>query len=349
MELLARGQRSNGLRPAGCGSALPPEFWPLCDAWGIAVQAVAGAGLVSCAGLMLALLWSACASGAALMLFLLATAGIFSLPYCFLVALSPQTCPARVFAFSVLFSLAFGALLARGLALLGVALARGWREAGLAAALALVQVIVAAEWLLVVLVRDERTCQFSQSEFVMLQIYVMVLLAAALATALLFLRRACVSYSYSSSGRPRRRSKLRAVLLVLTLLLSAAVWIVWVTLLTHRSHSLLWDEPVICAMLTANGWVLLLGHGFPQVLLLHERAAPARDPPLDLTGWRSPRTLPPAPPDPKTGAENPGFQTDADARRGADLTVSGVFMREISAERDYSIPRPSTTNITYEE
>lgn len=302
----------NGSRPAGCGWALPPEFWPLCDAWGIAVQAVAGVGLVSCVALMLALLWSACASGAALMLFLLATAGIFSLPYCFLVALSPQTCPARVFAFSVLFSLAFGALLARGLALLGVAR----REAGVAAALALVQVIVAAEWLLVVLVRDEKTCQFSQSEFVMLQIYVMVLLAAALATALLFLRRACVSYSYSSSGRPRRRSKLRAVLLVLTLLLSAAVWIVWVTLLTHGSRSPLWDEPVICAALTANGWVLLLGHGFPQVLLLRERTAPARDPPLDLTAWRSPRTPPPAPPDPETGVENHGFQTDADARRG---------------------------------
>lgn len=269
------------------------------------MQAVAGAGLVSCVALMLALLWSSCASGAALMLFLLATAGIFSLPYCFLVALSPQTCPARVFAFSVLFSLAFGALLARGLALLGVAR----REVGVAAMLALVQVIIAAEWLLVVLVRDEGTCQFSQSEFVMLQIYVMVLLAAALVTALLFLRRAYVSYSYCSRGR---RNKLRAALLVLTLLLSAAVWIVWVTLLTHGSRSLLWDEPVICAALTANGWVLLLGHGFPQVLLLHERSAP--DPPLDLTGWRIPRT--PAPPDPETGAENHGFQTDADTRRG---------------------------------
>ncbi len=316
MELLAGGQRSNGSRPVGCGWALPSEFWPLCNAWGIAVQAAAGAGLVSCLGLMLALLWLTCASRSALMLFLLATAGIFSLPYCFLVALSPQTCPARVFAFSVLFSLAFGALLARGLALLGVALARGWREAGVAAALVLVQVIVAAEWLLVVLVRDERTCQFSQSEFVMLQIYVIVLLAAALATALLFLRHACVSYSYSSSGQPRRRSKLRAALLVMTLLLSAAVWIVWVTLLTHRNHGPLWDEQVICVALTVNGWVLLLGHGFPQVLLLRERAAHARDPPLDLTGWRSPRILPPAPPDPMTGAENHGFQTDTDTRRG---------------------------------
>ncbi|XP_043090835.1 G-protein coupled receptor family C group 5 member B [Puntigrus tetrazona] len=342
MELLSGGQRSNGSRPAGCGLTLPPEFWPLCDGWGIAVQTVSGAGLVSCVALMLALLGSACASGSsavALMLFLLATAGIFSLPYCFLVALSSQTCPARVFAFSVLFSLVFGALLARGLALLGVVLVRGWREVGVVAALGLVQVIVAAEWLLVVLTRDEKTCQFSRPEFVMLQIYVMVLLAAGLATALLCLRHSCFSYSYSSSGHPRRRSKLRAALLVLTLLLSAIVWIVWVTLLVLGSRGPLWDEPVICAALTVNGWVLLLGHGFPQVLLMCERTAPARDPPLDLTGWRSP----------KTGADNHDFQTDTDTRRGTDLTVSGVFMREISADKDYSIPRPSTTNITYEE
>uniref|UniRef100_A0A671QW46 G-protein coupled receptors family 3 profile domain-containing protein n=1 Tax=Sinocyclocheilus anshuiensis TaxID=1608454 RepID=A0A671QW46_9TELE len=271
------------------------EYWPLCDTWGIVVQAVAGVGLVSCVVLMLALLlWSACASRrrsgalAALLLFLLATAGIFALPYSFIIALSPQTCPVRVFALGVLFSLAFGALLARGLALLGVALARGWREVAVAAALALVQVIVVTEWLLVVLVQDKRT-------------------SAALMTAL-------------DSGSTHRQNKLQAALLVLTLLLSACVWLIWITLLTYGNHAMgrspLWDDPVISVALTANGWVLLLGHGFTQVRFMCKSNARTKDPPLDFTGWTSPRTQPAAPPDLKTGTDNEGFQTDADARRG---------------------------------
>ncbi|XP_016300385.1 G-protein coupled receptor family C group 5 member B [Sinocyclocheilus anshuiensis] len=356
MELLVRVQWWNGSRPVGCGSALAQEYWPLCDTWGIVVQAVAGVGLVSCVVLMLALLlWSACASRrrsgalAALLLFLLATAGIFALPYSFIIALSPQTCPVRVFALGVLFSLAFGALLARGLALLGVALARGWREVAVAAALALVQVIVVTEWLLVVLVQDKRTCQFSQPEFAMLQIYVMVLLAAALMTALHFLRYTCVTYSYSDSGSTHRQNKLQAALLVLTLLLSACVWLIWITLLTYGNHAMgrspLWDDPVISVALTANGWVLLLGHGFTQVRFMCKSNARTKDPPLDFTGWTSPRTQPAAPPDLKTGTDNEGFQTDADARRGEDVSSSGIFMRELNAEKDYSIPRPTTTNI----
>ncbi|XP_050961597.1 G-protein coupled receptor family C group 5 member B [Labeo rohita] len=356
MELPVQLQSSNGSRPAGCGLALAQEYWPLCDTWGIVVQAAAGAGFVSCVVLMLVLLLRlACESRrrssavAALLVFLLATAGIFALPYSFIIALSPQTCPVRVFAFGVLFSVAFGALLARGLALLGVALARGWREVGVTAALALVQVIVATEWLLVVLVQDKRMCQFSQSEFAMLQIYVMVLLVAALMTALRFLRHACVTYSYSYTGRTHRQNKLRAALLVLTLLLSACVWLVWITLLTYGNRAMgrspLWDEPLICVALTANGWVLLLGHGFTQVRFMCKRSARTKDPPLDFTGWTSPRTQPAAPPALKTGTDNVGFQEDVDGRRGKDVASPGIFMREISAEKDYSIPRPTTTNI----
>ncbi|XP_026110644.1 G-protein coupled receptor family C group 5 member B-like [Carassius auratus] len=349
-------ERANGSRPAGCGVALALDFWPLCDTWGIVVQAVAGAGLVICVVLMLALLlWSACASRrrnsvlAALMLFLMATAGIFALPYSFLIALSPQTCPVRVFAFGVLFSVAFGALLARGLSLLGVSLARGWREVCVTAALALVQVIIATEWLLVVLVQDKRTCQFSQPEFAMLQIYVMVLLATALVTALGFLRYTCVTYSYRDSGQVHRQNKVQASLLVLTLLLSVCVWLVWITLLTYGNRAMgrspLWDDPVISVALTANGWVLLLGHGFTQVRFMCKHNARTKDPPLDFTGWTSSRTPPAAPPDLKTGTDNEGFQTDTDARRGNDVAWSGIFMRELSAEKDYSIPRPTTTNI----
>lgn len=314
-------QQGNGSRPAGCGPALAQAYWALCDAWGVAVQAVSGLGLVSCVVLMLVLLLcSRRRSGvlAALLLFLLATASVFALPYCFMISLSPQTCPVRVFAFSVVFSAAFGALLARGLALLGAALARGWREVCVTAALALVQVIVAAEWLLVVLVQDKRTCQFSPPEFAMLQIYVMLLLAAALVLALSFLRRSYVTYSYSYSGQMRRQNKLQAGLLVLTLMLSVSVWIVWITLLTYGNRAMgrspSWDDPVISVALTANGWVLLLGHGFTQVFFMCRRVASTKAPPLDFTGWKRTRT--PASAEPRTGSDNSGFQTDADGSRG---------------------------------
>lgn len=312
-------QRGNGSRPAGCGQALVPAYWALCDAWGVVVQAVSGLGLVSCVVLMLVLLlWSRRRAGAlaALLLFLLATAGVFALPYCFMISLSQQTCPARVFAFSVVFSLVFGALLARGLALLGVALARGWREVCVTVALVLLQVIVAAEWLLVVLVQDKRTCQFSPPEFAMLQIYVMLLLAVALVLALRFLRRACVTYSYSR--QTRWRNKLQAGLLVLTLMLSISVWIIWITLLTYGNRAMGrspgWDDPVISVALTANGWVLLLGHGFTQVCFMCRSDARTKDPPLDFTGWTSPRT--PASAEPRAGSDNSGFQMDADGSTG---------------------------------
>ncbi|XP_067284393.1 G-protein coupled receptor family C group 5 member B [Pseudorasbora parva] len=354
MDVLERVRRSNGSRPEGCGSGLDPVFWPLCETWGAVVQAVAGLGLVSCVVLMLVLLlWACCGSGrgsgalAALLLFLLATAGLLALPYAFIISLSPQTCPARVFGFGLAFGLAFGALLARGLALRGSALARGWREVCVSAGLALVQGVVAAEWLLVVLVQERRECRISQPEFAMLQIYLMVLLVAALILALSFLRRACVSYSYSHSGPAHRRNKLQAGLLVLTLVLSAGLWIIWVPLLTYGNRALgrspAWDDPVLSLALTANGWVLLLGHGFPQACFMCRSRAQAKDPPLAFTGWTSPRT---EPADPKTGSDNSGFQTDAGTSRGQDMAASGIFMTELSAERDYSIPRPTTTNFT---
>ncbi|XP_051569748.1 G-protein coupled receptor family C group 5 member B-like [Myxocyprinus asiaticus] len=363
MEFLVRVERSNGSRPAGCGSALDQLYWQLCDIWGIVVQAAAALGFVSCIALAsLLLLWLVCASCrcgrpvsttavAALLLFLLGTAGMFALPFSFVISLSPQTCPVRVFLFGMLFCIVFGALLARGLVLMDVGLVRGWREAGVTVTLVLVQVIISVEWLLVVLIRDERTCEFSQAEFVMLQIYVMVLLAAALVTALRFLCNAYITYSYSYTGRQmHRHTKLQAALLVLTLLLSVCVWIVWITLLIYGNramgHSPDWDDPVISIALTANGWVLLLGHGFSQVHFMCQCEARMKDPPLHFTGWTSPGKTPAAvTEETKTGRDNSGFQMDTDERRGKDVESPGIIMTEISTEKDYSIPRPTTTNI----
>ncbi|XP_056608054.1 G-protein coupled receptor family C group 5 member B [Triplophysa dalaica] len=132
---------------------------------------------------------------------------------------------------------------------------------------ALVQVIIAAEWLLEVLFRDKRPCEFSPAEFAMLQLYVMVLMVGALVLALGFFCHVYVTYSYSHTGQTRLRAKLQAALLILTLLLSVCVWVTWIALLTYRNLLMArrpdWDDPVIRIALVTNGWVLMLGHDQP--------------------------------------------------------------------------------------
>ncbi|XP_007239264.2 G-protein coupled receptor family C group 5 member D [Astyanax mexicanus] len=365
---------SNSTLPPGCGGDLNPEFYFLCDlrsAWGIVVQVLTALGFLISLGLLLAVLvrWmcvcgpcgrrgvrgAACASTA---LFLLAVAGIFALPYSFVVGLTEQTCPVRVFLFGVLFGLAFACLLARVLAVRGCRGRRGWTEPGLALALALVQVVIAVEWLLVVMVRDRGPCSYSQEEFIMLLIYVMVLLAVATMLSLRFL---CNSASYSSSDSqwPQYHGRLQGALLSLTLLLSVAIWVVWIALLTRGNRELghrpSWDDPVISIALTANGWVLLLGHGFNQVRFMLCSRQSAKNQTADFSGWISPMDGLPNLHAPKNGADNPGYHPDSKDRGGKGKGVEPVLrspyessfsMSEIDPNKDYTIPRPQTTNIT---
>lgn len=191
--------------------------------------------------------------------------------------------------------------------------------------LALVQVIIASEWLLVVLFRDKRPCEFSQAEFAMLQVYVMVLMVGALVLALRFFCHVYITYSYSHTGQTHRRAKLQAALLILTMLLSVCVWVTWIALLTYRNLVMGrrpdWDDPVNSIALVTNGWVLLLGHGVTQVRFMCQHEAYAKEPPMDLTGWtRSPED-PEA--DPQPGRDNGGFQRDTAGRGGENF----VFIR----------------------
>lgn len=201
--------------PPGCGGNVGAEFWAVCDmrsVWGVVVQVLAMLGFLSSLALVLAVLlrwWCVCGpcgwrevrgwECAGTVLFLLAVCGIFALPYSFIVGLTERTCPVRILLFGGLLGLAFACLLARALVLGGVGcgacrgLSGGWVEPGLALVLSLVQAIIAVEWLVVVLVRDVRPCSYSQEEFVLLLIYVMVLLAVAMA---LSLRVLCCGNTY---------------------------------------------------------------------------------------------------------------------------------------------------------
>ncbi|XP_029014544.1 G-protein coupled receptor family C group 5 member D [Betta splendens] len=380
LPLGAPGQSTNGSSASsnlsslsgvpGCGAGLSPAYRFLCDrwaAWGIIVETLATAGFLFSLLLLLGLLlWALCfcASSrkqcgrvggpvASMSLFLLATAGLFGATFAFIVRLSAQTCPARLFLFAVLFALAFSCLLARCLVLLGLAAARGWGEPAIALGLFAVQVIISTEWLILVLLRDQNPCSYSQQELAMLQIFVLCLLAAGLVLSLHLTCRSCSTHSYSYTGPNNQQGRVQAPLLFLTLLLSAGVWVAWISMLTRGNVQLgrrpQWDDPVLSVALVANGWVLLLGHGLAQLALLCRRGG-SKDAPLDFTGWTGTSGESPGP-GPKEGRENGSFENDGENRRGRrkDPSLrspyeSGFSMTEIDPEKDYTIPRPQTTN-----
>ncbi|KAM3864398.1 G-protein coupled receptor family C group 5 member D [Diretmus argenteus] len=355
----------------GCGPGLDPAYTHLCDrqsVWGIVLESLASLGFLVSAGLLIGLLfWTlwVCVSprrerggiGGAVIsmsLFLLGTAGVFAITFAFIIRLTPQTCPTRLFLFGVLFSLVFSCLVARCLALLGFAVARGWGEPALALGLFAVQVVIATEWLITVLVRDRKPCEYSQDEFVMLLIYVLCLLALGLVLSLRYLCRSCFTYSYT--GITHRQGRAQATLLCLTLLLSACIWVVWIALLTRGNREMgrqpKWDDPVLSVALVANGWVLLLGHGVAQVAFLCRTEARSKDGPLSFAGWTSRNAEIPGLGSQKSGKENGSFEKDIEDRGGRrhDPALrspyeSGFSMTDIDPDKDYSIPRPQTTNI----
>ncbi|XP_056143582.1 G-protein coupled receptor family C group 5 member D [Lampris incognitus] len=358
----------------GCEAGFLPIYTYLCDrqsAWGIVSESLTSLGFLVSIGLLVGLLcWTlwVCVFAqrqrggiggtvASLSLFLIGTAGVFAITFAFIIHLTPKTCPTRLFLFGVLFSLAFSCLLARCLALLGFAVARGWGEPATALGLFVVQVVIATEWLIIVLVRDGRPCEYSTGEFVMLLIYVLCLLAIGLLLSLRCLCRSCFTYSYSYAGATRKRGQVQATLLCLTLLLSACIWVVWIALLIRGNREMgrqpQWDDPVLSVALVANGWVLLLGHGMAQVAFLCMGEAKSKDGPLSFAGWTSPSGAIPGLGSQKEGRENGSFENDGEDKRGRrverDLRSpyeSGFSMTEIDPDKDYTIPRPQTTNIS---
>lgn len=361
--------RNKTAKIRGCEKGLDPVYQYLCDrraAWGIVLETLATSGFLLSLGLLTGLIiWSLCLcvkkqSGsiggtvACMSMFLLATAGIFAITFAFIIRLTPQTCPTRLFLFGVLFSLAFSCLLARCLALLGFAAARSWGELGVALGLFTVQIIIATQWLIIVLVRDGKPCEYRQEEFVMLLIYVLCLLAISLVMSLNLMCRSCITYSYSYSGPSNQHANIQAMLLAFTLILSASIWVVWIVMFTRGNVEIdkrpLWDDPVLCIALVSNGWVFLMGHGLSQVAFLCRGEARARDVPLSFAGWTSPSADTPGLNSPKEGKENGSFENEGDRRgRRTEPALrspyeSGFSMTEIDPDKDYSIPRPKTTN-----
>ncbi|XP_006637107.2 G protein-coupled receptor, class C, group 5, member Bb [Lepisosteus oculatus] len=273
LSLLGGGSSQNSSAPRGCGLGLPASYTPLCDleaVWGIVLEAVAGAGVLTALLLALVLLGrlpfitepEKRSPVGLLLLLLLGVLGLFGLSFAYIIRPDERVCVARRALWGVLFSLCFSCLLAQGWRLRRLARQGkspgAWQLCWLAISLTLVQAIIATEWLVLTVVREgQPACGYLPLDFTLASTYALVLLLASLVLAVLCL---CGKFC---------KWKRNGVFLVLACLLSLLLWAAWSGFYLYGNRALghppLWDEPTLAIALVSHGWALLLLHAIPEV------------------------------------------------------------------------------------
>lgn len=285
--LLFPGAQAQNHAPPGCSPDLNPLYYNLCDrsgAWGIILEAVAGAGVVTTFVLTIILVASLPfvqdtkkrSLLGTQVFFLLGTLGLFCLVFACVVKPDFSTCASRRFLFGVLFAICFSCLVAHVFALNFLARKnhgpRGWVIFIVALLLTLVEVIINTEWLVITLVRGggedgplgngsagraaASPCAIANMDFVMALIYVMLLLLGAFTGAWPTL-----------CGRFKRWRK-HGVFVLLTTAMSIAIWVVWIVMYTYgnqQHNSPTWDDPTLAIALAANAWAFVLFYVIPEV------------------------------------------------------------------------------------
>lgn len=281
------GARAQSHVPPGCSQGLNPLYYNLCDrsgAWGIVLEAVAGAGVVTTFVLTIILVASLPfvqdtkkrSLLGTQVFFLLGTLGLFCLVFACVVKPDFSTCASRRFLFGVLFAICFSCLVAHVFALNFLARKnhgpRGWVIFTVALLLTLVEVIINTEWLIITLVRGSgdggpqgnssahwavaSPCAIANMDFVMALIYVMLLLLGAFLGAWPAL---CGHF---------KRWRKHGVFVLLTTATSIAIWVVWIVMYTYgneQRNSPTWDDPTLAIALAANAWAFVLFYVIPEV------------------------------------------------------------------------------------
>lgn len=258
--------------PLGCALGPPPPYTLLCDldaVWGVAVEVLAAAGVLSALLLLMVLLCRLHSVSEAqkrsgislLMLMLIGVIGLFGLSFAYLIEFSESVCIVRRALWGLLFSLCFACMLAQSLRLRRLANESrspgGCALIGLSLGLTAVQGIIAAEWLLLTVLREGHpACQFQPLDFTLACVYVVALLLAALVTAALAL-----------CGKTRQWH-CSVVWLLVSCVLSVLLWVAWVGFYIYGNGMLGkspdWDDPALAVALVAQGWLLLLCHAAPE-------------------------------------------------------------------------------------
>ncbi|XP_007886851.2 G-protein coupled receptor family C group 5 member C isoform X1 [Callorhinchus milii] len=265
--------------PQGCGPDVNALYFNLCDlgaVWGIVLQALSGAGVLSCFVLALVLLASVPfiqegkkkSTVGTQLLFLFGTLGLFCLVFDFVVKMNFATCASRRFLFGLLFAVCFSCLLTHALRLNFLSRKNsgpnGWRVMGLALTLSLVEAIINTEWLVITILRNNATsspvlgdpCDIANMDFAMALIYVMVLMALTLVLG------------FTSQWGSFKHWKKHGVFILVTIWLSVAIWVAWITMYVYGNEALGregWDDPTLGIALVANAWVFLFFYIVPEI------------------------------------------------------------------------------------
>ncbi|XP_077173275.1 G-protein coupled receptor family C group 5 member B [Paroedura picta] len=267
------GSSENTSTSRGCGLDLLPQYVYLCDLeaiWGIVVEAVAGAGVLTTFLLMLILLVrlpfikekEKRSPLGVHFLFLLGALGLFGLAFAFIIQEDETICAVRRFLWGVLFALCFSCLLAQAWRLRKLVRhgksPSGWQLAGVAVCLALVQVIIATEWLILTIVRDGKlACSYEPMDFAMASTYVMFLMVVTL------------GFSFFTVCGKFKKWKKNGVCLIVASLFSVLIWVAWLTMYLYANKELgrrdQWSDPTMAIALVSSGWVFLIFHAVPEV------------------------------------------------------------------------------------
>ncbi|KAM4716522.1 G-protein coupled receptor family C group 5 member C-like [Anableps anableps] len=268
--------------PKGCGSNISSIYFNLCDLttlWGVVVEAVSAAGVMTSFMLFVILMASLpfvtdkkrkgmVALQASILVF---TLGLFGLTFAFIVDQYSTSCAARRFLFGVLFSGCLACLLMHGLWLsLLKRSGRGPRSWLLwlgALGLWLVEVIINTEWLVLTVVWSppgeivvtDLSCSIANKDFVLALIYVMVLMVGVVLMA---------SPSLSHKHKQWRRD---GAFILVTGLVTIAIWVAWITMYIHGNRvagNPRWDDPTLAVTVASNAWVFLFFYIIPEICLL---------------------------------------------------------------------------------
>lgn len=267
------GSSENSSTSRGCGLDLLPQYVYLCDLdaiWGIVVEAVAGAGVLTTFLLMLILLArlpfikekEKKSPLGVHFLFLMGTLGLFGLAFAFIIQEDETICAVRRFLWGVLFALCFSCLLAQAWRLRKLVRhgksPSGWQLAGVAVCLALVQVIIATEWLVLTIVRDGKlACHYEPMDFAMASIYVMFLMVVTM------------GFSFFTVCGKFKKWKKNGVCLIIASFFSVLIWVAWLTMYLYGNKELgrrdQWSDPTLAIALVSSGWVFVILHAIPEV------------------------------------------------------------------------------------
>uniref|UniRef100_UPI0037E88E26 G-protein coupled receptor family C group 5 member C-like n=1 Tax=Semicossyphus pulcher TaxID=241346 RepID=UPI0037E88E26 len=267
--------------PKGCVSSISSIYYNLCDlttVWGVVVEAVAAAGVVT--SFVLFIILMVCLSfvsdkkrkamvslQAGILVF---TLGLFGLTFAFVVGRYSTSCAARRFLFGVFFAGCLSCLMMHGLWL--ALLQRGrrpkcWMFCLGALALWLVEVIINTEWLITTVVRSpprgeaapDLSCSFDNLDFVMALIYVMVLLVAA------------VLMPVPTLIHKQKQWRQDGAFILVTGLFTLAIWVTWIVMYIHGNQVVgtsSWDDPTLAVAVVSNAWVFLFFYTIPEISLL---------------------------------------------------------------------------------